>query len=101
MGPGFQPALPSLSARLMIPVKVPFKAPSRKVASDTSVQYEYGPVFEETSQRGVVFYKDDRHPFTGSEALPVGHRNKPRRTFEAMVGPQYRLGLPALWFTPK
>ena len=43
------------------------------------MEYEYGPVFEELSQVGVVSYKDD-HPFTGSEVLPAGHRNKPRRT---------------------
>ena len=80
----------SLSAlSLTVPLKVPFKRPSRKTASHTGPafewgqffvrDYEYGPVFEEPEQVGAVYYTD-AHPFAGTEALPAGHPAKsPRR----------------------
>merc|ERR1712166_1724403 len=46
-----------------------------------NIQYTFGPVIDEPRQVGVVDYKNDAHPFTGSEALPAGHPStkRPRR----------------------
>merc|ERR1712166_1737860 len=58
-----------------------------------NIQYTFGPVIDEPRQVGVVDYKNDAHPFTGSEALPAGHPSK-KRPMPRLL-PRLGLGSPA------